>query len=64
MCKFYAGFGDILEIKEDENPNIVSLVIKEDIDDYGNSKEVSFILDKYDAIRISEFLLKKFLMII
>lgn len=61
MKKFYDGFGDILKIEEDENPNIVTITIEEDKDDYGKSNEVSFILNKHDAVNMSELLLKKFL---
>ena len=61
MQKFYDSMGDTLIVEEDENENIVTVTIKEYIDDNGDSTVVSFILDKYDAVRLSEFLLKKFL---
>lgn len=58
--KFYDGWGDTLIIEEDENPYIVDIIIEEDPDDNGNFDKASFTLEKDDALKLVDFLIKKF----
>lgn len=58
--KFYDAFGDKLELKEDDNPDIVDLVITEDTDDEGNFNKASCLLSKEQALKLANFLIEKF----